>query len=75
MLKLIFWPVLVPTVLFSMGLGAIVPIQILATIRLGASPALASSLVAVAGVFALLFCTVPVGGAILPTGTRMVGND
>ncbi|MFW0181092.1 MFS transporter [Rothia sp. P5766] len=69
MLKLIFWPVLVPTVLFSMGLGAIVPIQILATIRLGASPALASSLVAVAGVFALL-CTVPVGGTIDRVGDK-----
>lgn len=35
MLKLIFWPVLVPSFLFAAGFGAVVPIQILAAIRLG----------------------------------------
>lgn len=69
MLKLIFWPVLVPSFLFAAGFGAVVPIQILAAIRLGASPELASLLVAASGVLAL-FCTVPVGAAIDRVGDK-----
>ncbi|MGH1977116.1 hypothetical protein [Rothia sp. L_38] len=69
MLKLIFWPVLVPSFLFAAGFGAVVPIQILAAIRLGASPELASLLVAASGVLAL-FCTVPVGATIDRVGDK-----
>ncbi|WP_237200268.1 MFS transporter [Rothia nasimurium] len=69
MLKLIFWPVLVPTFLFAAGFGAVVPIQIIAAIRLGASPELASLLVAATGVLALI-CTVPVGAGIDRIGDK-----
>ncbi|MBF0808564.1 MFS transporter [Rothia nasimurium] len=69
MLKLIFWPVLVPSFLFTAGFGAVVPIQIIAAIRLGASPELASLLVAAAGVLALI-CTVPVGAGIDRVGDK-----
>lgn len=69
MLKLIFWPVLVPSFLFAAGFGAVVPIQIIAAIRLGASPELASLLVAAAGVLALI-CTVPVGAGIDRVGDK-----
>lgn len=69
MLKLIFWPVLVPSFLFAAGFGAVVPIQIIAAIRLGASPELASLLVAAAGGLALI-CTVPVGAGIDRVGDK-----
>ncbi|WP_083090763.1 MULTISPECIES: MFS transporter [Rothia] len=69
MLKLIFWPVLVPSFLFAAGFGAVVPIQLLAAIRLGASPELASLLVAATGLLAIV-CTVPVGAAIDRIGDK-----
>ena len=69
MLRLIFWPVLAPSFLFGVGAGAVMPIQVLAALQLGASEALASALVAIAGVVSLL-STVPVGATIDSLGDR-----
>lgn len=69
MIRFIFWPVLVPSFLFAAGFAAVLPIQILAAIRLGASPELASLLVAGSGVLAMI-CTVPVGAAIDRVGDK-----
>lgn len=69
MLRLIFWPVLAPSFLFAVGTGAVMPVQVLAALQLGASDALASALIAIAGVVSLL-STVPVGATIDRLGDR-----
>lgn len=69
MLRLIFWPVLAPSFLFGVGAGAVMPVQVLAALQLGASEALASALVAIAGGVALV-STVPVGATIDRLGDR-----
>lgn len=69
MFRLIFWPVLAPSFLFSVGTGAMVPVLVLAALQLGAGEALASALVAIAGAAALL-STVPVGIFIDKVGDR-----
>lgn len=68
-LKLLFWPVLFPSFLLSMGLGAVLPLQVIAALRLGANPALASALVAISGAAGLL-CLVPMGSLIDRIGDR-----
>ena len=65
------WSVYVPAFLFSTGTGAINAVQVLAAVRVGASDALASALVACAAVISLL-CTVPVGHAIDQLGDRRI---
>lgn len=69
MFRLILWPVLVPSFLFSVGTGAVLPILVLAALQLGAGEALASALVAIAGAAALV-STVPVGMFIDRVGDR-----
>lgn len=69
MIKLLFWPVLVPSFLFAAALGAITPLIILAAIDIGISPAAAALLMAASGVAALA-CTVPVGAAIDRVGDK-----
>lgn len=69
MIKLLFWPVLVPSFLFAAALGAITPLIILAAIDIGISPAAAALLMAASGVAALT-CTVPVGAAIDRVGDK-----
>lgn len=65
----IFWPVLAPSLLLGVAGGATVPVQILAALELGASPALAALIVAVAGGISLL-TTVPAGRLIDRAGDR-----
>lgn len=69
MLKLILWPVLVPSFLFGVGAGAIMPILVLAALQLGASDAFASALIAIMGAVSLLV-TVPVGMTIDRIGDK-----
>ncbi|NLE98923.1 MAG: MFS transporter [Propionibacterium sp.] len=69
MFRLIFWPVLAPSFLFSVGTGAMLPVLVLAALQLGASEALASALIAIAGA-ASLASTVPVGMFIDRVGDR-----
>lgn len=69
MLKLILWPVLVPSFLFGVGTGAVMPIMVLAALRLGATDAFASAIVAIMGAVALLV-TVPVGMLIDRIGDK-----
>ena len=69
MIKLLFWPVLVPSFLFAAALGAITPLIILAAIDIGIPPAAAALLMAASGVAALA-CTVPVGAAIDRVGDK-----
>ncbi|NLJ54869.1 MAG: MFS transporter, partial [Intrasporangiaceae bacterium] len=67
--RLILWPVLVPSFLLGVALGAMVPVLVLAALQLGASDALASAIVAMMGAAALL-STVPVGLLIDRIGDR-----
>lgn len=69
MLKLILWPVLVPSFLFGAGAGAVMPIMVLAALQLGASDAFASAIIAVMGAVALAV-TVPVGVMIDRIGDK-----
>jgi MFS family permease len=69
MFRLIFWPVLVPSFLFAVGSGAVLPVLVLAALQLGAGEALASALIAIAGAAALV-STVPVGVFIDRVGDR-----
>lgn len=69
MFRLILWPVLVPSFLFAVGTGAVLPVLVLAALQLGAGEALASALVAIAGAAALV-STVPVGMFIDRVGDR-----
>ena len=69
MLKPILWPVLVPSLLFSIGIGATIPVYVLAALQLGAGNALASGTVTLMGAVSLIF-TVPVGILIDRVGDR-----
>lgn len=69
MLKFILWPVLVPSFLFGVGTGAIMPIMVLAALQLGASAPFASAIVAIMGAVALAV-TVPVGMLIDRIGDK-----
>lgn len=69
MLRPIFWPVIVPSLLFAVGVGATVPVLVLSALSLGASDALASAVVSLMGAVSLLF-TVPVGVLIDRVGDR-----
>lgn len=69
MFRLILWPVLMPSFLFAVGTGAVMPVLVLSALQLGASEALSSALVALSGAAALL-STVPVGMFIDRVGDR-----
>lgn len=69
MYRLILWPVLAPSFLLGVAMGAMMPIMVLAALELGASKALASAIVAMMGAAALL-ATVPVGILIDRVGDR-----
>lgn len=69
MFRLILWPVLVPSFLFAVGSGAMLPVIVLAALQLGASEAFSSAIVAMAGAVALV-STVPVGMLIDKIGDR-----
>ncbi|QQT70485.1 MFS transporter [Brevibacterium casei] len=60
MLKPILWPVLIPSLLFAAGLGAILPVLVLGALSLGASSAFAAAIVGIMGAVSLL-ATVPAG--------------
>lgn len=69
MLRLIMWPVLVPSFLFGVGSGAMMPVLVLAALQVGASEALASAIIALIGA-ASLVVTVPVGMLIDRIGDK-----
>ncbi|GAA4892885.1 MFS transporter [Tessaracoccus lubricantis] len=69
MYRLIFWPVLMPSFLFAVGSGAMLPVMVLALLQLGASEALASATMALFGAAALVV-TVPVGALIDRVGDK-----
>lgn len=69
MLRLILWPVLMPSFLFGIGTGAMMPVLVLAALQLGASEAFASAIIAVIGAVALVV-TVPVGMFIDRVGDK-----
>lgn len=69
MLRVLFWPVYAPSLLFSSGIGAMGAVQVLAALSLGASEALSSALVSLAAVAALV-STIPAGIAIDRLGDR-----
>ncbi|GAA1616794.1 MULTISPECIES: MFS transporter [Brevibacterium] len=60
MLKPILWPVLIPSLLFAVGLGSILPVLVLGALSLGATAAFAAAIVGVMGAVSLL-ATVPAG--------------
>jgi MFS family permease len=60
MFKQILWPVLVPSVLVNIGLGAVVPVLVLAALSVGATQAFAAIIVGLAGAVSLAG-TVPAG--------------
>lgn len=65
----LFWPVLAPSILFGIAMGATIPVSVLAAMELGASGALASLIVAIVGGIALV-TTVPAGMLIDRVGDR-----
>lgn len=69
MYRLILWPVLVPSFLFAVGGGAMLPVTVLALLQLGASEAFASASMAAIGAVALVV-TVPVGAFIDRVGDK-----
>ncbi|WP_232548613.1 MFS transporter [Propioniciclava soli] len=69
MYRLIFWPVLAPSFLLGVAMGAMMPVLVLAALELGASAPLASAIVALMGATALVM-TVPVGMFIDTVGDR-----
>lgn len=56
----ILWPVLVPSLLFATGLGAIVPVLVIAALQIGATTSFAAGIVGLMGVVSLV-ATVPAG--------------
>nr|WP_281389079.1 MFS transporter [Brevibacterium renqingii] len=54
------WPVLVPFLLFAVGLGAIMPILVLGALSLGSTQAFAAAIVGIMGAVSLM-ATVPAG--------------
>lgn len=69
MYRTLFWPVLLPSILIGIALGATAPVSVLAAIELTASPAFASLILALAGAVSL-FSTVPAGILIDRIGDR-----
>lgn len=69
MLRPLFWPVIMPSLLFGVGMGAILPVMVVAALDLGASGALASAVVSLMGAVSLLL-TVPAGFLIHRLGDR-----
>ncbi|MDO5644308.1 MAG: MFS transporter [Dermabacter sp.] len=69
MYRLLLWPVLAPSFLFGVGIGAVMPVMVVAAIEVGASKALASAIIALAGAAALV-STVPVGTLIDRVGDK-----
>lgn len=69
MYRELFWPVLAPSLLVGVAVGATVPVSVLAALQLGASPALGSLIIAVVGAAALA-TTVPAGQLIDRIGDR-----
>ena len=69
MYRQLFWPVLAPSMLFSTGAAATLPVMVLAAVQVGASTALASLIVALVGV-AVLLTTIPAGHLIDRLGDR-----
>lgn len=60
MLKPILWPVLAPSLLFAVGLGAILPVLVLGALSLGATASFAAAIVGIMGAVSL-GATVPAG--------------
>lgn len=60
MFRQILWPVLIPSVLFAIGAGAIMSVLVLAALQIGASQGFAAVLVGLMGAVSLC-CTVPAG--------------
>ncbi|WP_181272846.1 MFS transporter [Brevibacterium oceani] len=60
MLKPILWPVLAPSLLFAVGLGAIMPILVLGALTLGSTASFAAAIVGIMGAVSLA-ATVPAG--------------
>lgn len=60
MLKPILWPVLAPSLLFAVGLGAILPVLVLGALNLGSSSSFAAAIVGIMGAVSLV-ATVPAG--------------
>lgn len=60
MFRKILWPVLIPSVLFAIGAGAIMSVLVLAALQIGASQGFAAVLVGLMGAISLC-CTVPAG--------------
>lgn len=60
MLKPILWPVLAPSLLFAVGLGAILPVLVLGALSLGSSTSFAAAIVGIMGAVSLV-ATVPAG--------------
>lgn len=69
LIRSLFWPVVLPTFLFGVGLGAVTGVELIAAVRLGASDALASALMAIIGLVSLVL-SVPVGAFIDRFGDR-----
>lgn len=60
MLKPILWPVLAPSLLFAVGLGAILPVLVLGALNLDSSSSFAAAIVGIMGAVSLV-ATVPAG--------------
>ncbi|WP_413333585.1 MFS transporter [Brevibacterium sp. GP-SGM9] len=60
MLKPILWPVLAPSLLFAVGLGAILPVLVLGALSLGSTASFAAAIVGIMGAVSLA-ATVPAG--------------
>ena len=60
MLKPILWPVLIPFLLFAIGLGSIMPVLVLGALSLGSTQAFAAAIVGIMGAVSLA-ATVPAG--------------
>lgn len=69
LIRSLFLPVVLPTFLFGVGLGAVTGVQLIAAVQLGASDALASALMAIIGLVSLVL-SVPVGAFIDRFGDR-----
>ena len=60
MLKPILWPVLAPSLLFAVGVGAMLPVLVLGALDLGSSSSFAAAIVGIMGAVSLV-ATVPAG--------------
>lgn len=69
MVRQILLPVLLPSVLFAVGVGATLPVLVVSALQLGATPGQASLIVALQGLVSLLL-TVPAGQLIDRIGDR-----